>query len=629
GLFDDLLHLAGEFMMSGVCTRGDRPRQIAKGHAEGYHFGTIALKDDLGRVLGFSQAQIIKTPVTGKEDRENQGYRAIALTGINLSEKQLPIERERAVMAIIKAAQLLAEKAGLQGAVVVESMSIRSNQGEVNGVIDTLVQKRYFQRAKLAQKVHLSKRGLNLTVFPYSYRDVYFVDKLPGIELTPASNEERKEEQEKHEELLEKKHIEFFDRLGHIVQGKELTGEAATLLKEKMEEVLGTMPEDAIELVRMNMSLSGQAFNVIYEPTFAKSKVVHSKKEVVLYLGKDVLYSEGKTEELGLREALAEAIASFMVEDYERLKEAGQTDENAFFKLETIKALLNWQAHARLYHRFIHKYSWDTKNYWSEKTPDEQEILASRYREDLDRFTDGWSRIRQHNIFMNVMDDADPMAMVFNYVHMLSKDPGMTGKDIYRLIMDVSHTGIRGKVSIARLRNALKEFFFYGKVNIRKVDGKVDKKKKFDHFDDTAKIDQLKDILLTTGDINTFYRTLRSVLEMMLPLDEKSAEKDISAVFEKFGEKILTSDDREGTITGIVREALVRRLGAAAFTSLTEHLSANRGYKDIPYIEICPRELAEGTDADEYEFLRYVPDVDGTYDLFAGEEKAPEDRDWV
>ncbi|MGB3058080.1 MAG: HEAT repeat domain-containing protein, partial [Candidatus Omnitrophota bacterium] len=47
------------------------------------------------------------------------------------------------------------------------------------------------------------------------------------------------------------------------------------------------------------------------------------------------------------------------------------------------------------------------------------------------------------------------------------------------------------------------------------------------------------------------------------------------------------------------------------------------------YIEICPRELAEGTDADEYEFLRYVPDIDGTYDLFSGEEKAPGDRDWV
>jgi len=90
-LFDDLLHLTGEFMQSGVCTWLDRARQVKSGNREGYHFATIALKDKEGRVLGFSQVQLLKTSLEGQEHDEKKGYKVLALTGLNLNEKVLPI----------------------------------------------------------------------------------------------------------------------------------------------------------------------------------------------------------------------------------------------------------------------------------------------------------------------------------------------------------------------------------------------------------------------------------------------------------------------------------------------------------------------------------------------------------
>ncbi|MGB2629657.1 MAG: methyltransferase domain-containing protein, partial [Candidatus Omnitrophota bacterium] len=381
--------------------------------------------------------------------------------------------------------------------------------------------------------------------------------------------------------------------------------------------------------LRLNMSFNETALSVVYEPTLAESNITRTDKEVIVYLGKDVIYGKGKVELLALKDILAEAVACFLLEDYEKLTEESRTDENAFLKIENMKMLLNWRSHSQLYHRFINRYARVPENYWGEKTPDERKRLEEKYRHDLDGFTENWQNIRQYNIFMNIMDDADPMALVFNYIHILSKDPVVADKDVYRMINEISRVNVRGKASIARVRNVLKEFYFNGKVNIRQADGNVAGKEKFNDLDNSERLAEMRDVLLATRDINTFYRTLRLVFESMLPLGDDALKKDVGMVFEKFGNKILDSEDREEALRAVIKEVLVRRIGSAAFTSLTEHLSANRGYKDIPYIEICPRELAEGTDADEYEFLRYVPDVDGTYDLFAGEEKAPEDRDWV
>ncbi|MGB3113355.1 MAG: ATP-binding protein, partial [Candidatus Omnitrophota bacterium] len=525
---------------------------------------------------------------------------------------------------ILKGAYLLAKEAGLQAAVIPAAAEIHSNQNDVHKILAELENKGILKRGKLSSNVVLSRTGID-----YSYTDVYVINDIPGIDLTSAAGDGLKAEHERQDGLVEKKHIGFCSYLGHVISGEELPEKDAELLRENIEGAFNSMPQDVIEGLRLNMSFNETALSVVYEPTLAESNITRTDKEVIVYLGKDVIYGKGKVELLALKDILAEAVACFLLEDYEKLTEESRTDENAFLKIENMKMLLNWRSHSQLYHRFINRYARVPENYWGEKTPDERKRLEEKYRHDLDGFTENWQNIRQYNIFMNIMDDADPMALVFNYIHILSKDPVVADKDVYRMINEISRVNVRGKASIARVRNVLKEFYFNGKVNIRQADGNVAGKEKFNDLDESERLAEMRDVLLATRDINTFYRTLRLVFESMLPLGDDALKKDVGMVFEKFGNKILDSEDREEALRAVIKEVLVRRIGSAAFTSLTEHLSANRGYKDIPYIEICPRELAEGTDADEYEFLRYVPDVDGTYDLFAGEEKAPEDRDWV
>ncbi|MGB2629730.1 MAG: hypothetical protein WBD17_00640, partial [Candidatus Omnitrophota bacterium] len=259
GLFDDQLHITGEFMMSGVCTWVDRSRQVREGGKEGYHFAVIALKDASGKVLGISQVQVLKTPLKGAVDNESMGYRVLSLTGINLSEKKLPIEREKAVLTILKAAYLLARNAGLQAAVIPVEGIIHSNQNDVHNVLVDLENKGILKRGNLSSDVVLSKTG-----FSYTYMGVYIINEIPGINLTSPAEDAPKTEYERQDELMEKKHIEFCGHLGHIISGKELSENDAVLLKEDIEKVFNDMPQDVIEDLKLNMSFNETSFSVVY-----------------------------------------------------------------------------------------------------------------------------------------------------------------------------------------------------------------------------------------------------------------------------------------------------------------------------------------------------------------------------
>jgi hypothetical protein len=131
GFFDDLLHLAGEFLQTDVCTYEERGRQVVQGSKEGYHFGVLALKDRDFRNIGFSQVQILTVPIAGVAEKPGKKYQVLALTGINILEGDIPIGKDKAVLAILKAACALAERAGLQGVVIVENPAIHSNQAGV------------------------------------------------------------------------------------------------------------------------------------------------------------------------------------------------------------------------------------------------------------------------------------------------------------------------------------------------------------------------------------------------------------------------------------------------------------------------------------------------------------------
>nr|MCK4929969.1 hypothetical protein [Nanoarchaeota archaeon] len=266
GVFDDLLHLAGEFMMTGVCTWPDRARQIKEGKNEGCHFATIALKDSSGRVLGFSQVQILKTPIKGRKAKFSQMYRTLSLTGINLSERKIPIDRKRALLVILKAAYELSRNAGLQP-VIVYSDGIHSNQEGVKRCIKELADQGYLKKGKLLKTVQLSKNP------SYTYQDVYIIESLPDIELTPTTIEEATASVQKEEYLLERKHLSFYNEFGYIIHNGELPEKQARKLGEKAEEILKSMPQNIIGDVRLNLSREDVAFNLVYEPSLEQSAI--------------------------------------------------------------------------------------------------------------------------------------------------------------------------------------------------------------------------------------------------------------------------------------------------------------------------------------------------------------------
>jgi len=55
---------------------------------------------------------------------------------------------------------------------------------------------------------------------------------------------------------------------------------------------------------------------------------------------------------------VAEVVASYVVTGYERLKAESATNENAWFKLELIKGLLNYKISIPLYYKFVRRFNW-------------------------------------------------------------------------------------------------------------------------------------------------------------------------------------------------------------------------------------------------------------------------------
>ncbi len=618
GLFDDLLHLSGEYMMTGVCTGPDRPRQIQEGMKEGYHFATIALKDTSGRVLGFSQVQILKTPLNNMEDKSNQGYRVLSLTGINLFQGAITIDREKAILAILMAAKQMAEKSGLQKAVIVYNSGLHSNQQEVKTYIEELAMAGYLKKGLLTEDVRLSKSP------PYKYKEVYTIESLPEIDVKPATISEITAPVEKERSLLEKNHLSFCDGLGHIIHNGELKGEEALLLKSRTEEIIKTIPEGVIGNLRLNLQIQDIAFNLIHEPSLKDSRISIAKEGITLYLGKDIIYGKGKVETLALRELISEAIAASILQDYDKLNEASDFNENAFFKLEIIKALLNYKAYLALYHKYINRYRWEAKDLWDEKKPEERAALIREHKASLDRFTEGIKAIYQWNIFMNVMDDADPHFMTANYIHIFLRDNIFSENDIQSIIFKISEFDVLNKASIASIRNILKEFLFNGKVHL-KIGEEIIEKGKFNNFDNTERISQIKDTLLTTQDRNTFYQSLNSLLVMLIPLSDEQKNEETVKLLDK---DLFASVNREGDIKEAMKELLIRRIGKSAFSELVDHLKASRGFEVIPYIELLQDELNEGQNADDYEVLRYAS-ADGSNYSLAGGRGDEQPQDWV
>lgn len=621
GFFDDLLHVAGEFMMSGVCTWQDRARQVREGEQEGYHFGTLALKDEMGRVLGFSQVQLLKTPLSDMSDKNNQGYRVLALTGLNLSQKEMPIKRKRAVMALLATARKIQAAAGLQAAVLVFDPMIHSNQADVKDSITGLASKGCLKPAQMSSRVVLSRTGASL-----SYERVYVIHEMPEISLQAFASEKLIVKKEEEQRLLEKWQLPFSNYLGHIVYGPELPHAWANRLRDTLEGVIDDMPKDIISEIRMHHRIEDIGLMVIYEPCLTQSTINWSEKETILYLGSDVLYAPGKIHSLHLRHLAAEVLASRLLTHYLLLKAEKSSNENAYFKLEIIKALLNYRSYLPFYYRLIYERTSDLHSYWDEKEQSEQQSLVEKMRRELNHHTRGFGEILQWNLFLNVMDDADPALLISNYLHLLLRQSNVNERNIPRITHAVAELPIEARPSIARIRNVMKDFIFHGEVRL-KIGEEIKRLSLFHHFNQETQLAEMKDRLVSTKDQNIFYRTFRRLIGQMLPVNEDQLDEEMNQILEA---DLFDTHERGVAIQGAIQEILIKRIGGNAFTAFKDHLSARRQSKDIPHIKMIRKTLPAGEDADDYGVLQYILDHDENERfIFGGNEEPTREQDWI
>ncbi|MFQ5953063.1 MAG: HEAT repeat domain-containing protein, partial [Candidatus Omnitrophota bacterium] len=141
--------------------------------------------------------------------------------------------------------------------------------------------------------------------------------------------------------------VSFSSHLGHIVLSDEFPRKKAESLKDEVEKIIKCMPDELIEELRFDMSFEGVRFRIKYDPSSQKSKVVRSERALTIFIGKE-LFEAGETRwdktvtwDSELRDILVEAVINLILSDYDKLKEASRTNENAYFKIENIRALLN------------------------------------------------------------------------------------------------------------------------------------------------------------------------------------------------------------------------------------------------------------------------------------------------
>ena len=627
GFFDDLLHLMG-FMMSGVCTWTHRHEQVLSTKT---HFGKLAIKDSEGKILGLSQVQLLRAGIVGRSRAASpKGWKVLALPGINLFKGKTELDKERGVLALLEAAQRKAEELGMQGAVIPVNSTIHSNNAFEKNFIKELHQRGWLKRKMLSETVVLAE-GM------YDYREVYLI-AIPADEmyLEDTSLKERvKAEKTQTRRIESEESVHAANGLIEIAFTKGTNG-VVNVIKKETEELFASVPDAIKERVKRITQLNDITLRIRIDAEAENSDINKADNEIELTLAKDLLYEKGKIETVVFSEMFSELLAALLLEDYYQLKEASRTNENAYFKLGVIKGLLNYRKLLPVYHRIICKHNWKKKNFLAEKNAAKINKLMGGYKKSLDDATRGIKGMHQWNIFLNVMDNADPDFAIINYIHILMNEELITEDDIAALVLKVAGTDISPKASLARIRNVFKEFMLGGKVHL-KTGSKASSVDIFDHFDDTPRLQALKDTIITSDEENEFYGSLKELISIILPLSGKRLDSEISKLVDQ-GIFEFSPQDREKAVKIMLKELLVRFVGNTAFESIKKHLTAQRGLDEsIPYIDISSHDLIEGGDADDYGFLEYVQsEEEGSgidYDLVFGNENVQDSgqnkHDWT
>jgi len=397
GFFDDLLHLMG-LMQTGVCTYPSRARQVAD---TSFHFGKMAVKNSNGRLLGLSQVQLLRTPIANRPSAKSpKGWSVLSLPGINLYEGDIGMEREKAFHVLLESAQRYAEKTGMQGAAIPTNSAINTNHAGFEGrLITEYAQKGWLEKVKLTEKVVLSPDPY------YEYVEVYLI-KIPKENwiLQDSSLTERVEHEKRATERLEKEiHMPLHGGLGEMIVEDPSLKPVADHISAEVTKMVDRMPKRIVEEISSTASIMDVAIRVKIDLAQPKSRVNKNGAEIELVIGGDIVYGSGKIEPITLTEMLGELLAAFILDDYVYLKEQAATNENAYFKLENVKALLTYQYYVAKYYKTNKKLIWAPANYLSEKQPAERRRILEELKENLDDLwkdaIKGKQKIAQWNLF--------------------------------------------------------------------------------------------------------------------------------------------------------------------------------------------------------------------------------------
>jgi len=221
---------------------------------------------------------------------------------------------------------------------------------------------------------------------------------------------------------------------------------------------------------------------------------------------------------------------------------------------------------------------------------------------------------------------------VRNYIHLLlSRGLLDNDREVAALINRIKEWDVSKHVSLAHLRNSVKDFWLAGKAHLafsQAADEKVEPRDNFNVFDESEGAQTVRDTLYGTNDRNEFYQQLQRVLAWMLPMNPDQIKSEISRLVD---EDLFGSEKREPVLKKTLEEILIRRIGGRAVESVKTHLTARRGAANIPYFRMFSKELEIGTDADEYgygEFSNSGEDAVIDYEFaFHGREQAEDESE--
>lgn len=373
----------------------------------------------------------------------------------------------------------------------------------------------------------------------------------------------------------------FYKGLGEIVWTEDVSGETALLLKEAIEDIILQMPHPLTEDIYANSLIDKVLIRITVDPRYKKSIVNKTDKEVNLLIGKDILYREDKVESVLLSEMISELFAAFMLDDYVELKRLSGINENAYFKLEIVKALLNYKNYQFLFYRFtyVSEEDWKEERYLSEMSSQEQKNILEEFRIAI-RDWNFPDRLGSYSyLFDEIIRDPEfsPALLVLYYMHGLFKDGLMVEEDVAILINDISMVQLKNRPSIAGIRNLIKDFITSETYYIR-IGDRVEPRSLYRCFDNSKDILSLKRALHTTKDEQEFYESFENLLKISLNLEDLYIKEEMERFIDKdiFSIPASYEGPRATPIRKSIEEILKRRIGQPAYESFTDHILGDK-----------------------------------------------------